>query len=123
MSDNHFRKRHQQLTRCTDAAFEEHFGQDDLFARIAPDEAFESLGHVIGGALVEVDDELWQASGGTAENVVFCKGGRPAVELEGEGALMALQLEAELGEPLTAVVTESETGFASLRFRRPFRVN
>ena len=103
MSDNHFRKRHQQLTRCTDAAVEKHLQQDDLFAQMAPESVLEALGYLIDNCPITAGDELWQVSGGTRDNVIFSRGGRQAVELSGDAAAAAFQLAADYKQTLTAV--------------------
>jgi hypothetical protein len=122
MSDDYVRRRHQQLTRCSDAAVEELYGED-LFSGVEADPRFETLGYRFGNAPLAVGDELWEQPGSTPEKVVLCHGSRAAVELAGEGARVAMDLQTEFKEPLSAVVTEIEEGLVTVRFLKPFRVN
>jgi hypothetical protein len=122
MADDHIRKRHQQLTRCSDIAVEELY-KEDLFSGIAADPRFETLGYRLDDAALAVGDELWEQPGSTPEKVVLCHGSRPAVELAGEGATTAIDIQAEFKEPLSAVVVEIDEGLVTVRFLKPCRVN
>jgi hypothetical protein len=122
MADDHIRKRHQQLTRCSDVAVEELY-REDLFSGVAADPRFETLGYRLGTTPLEVGDELWEQPGSTSEMVVLCHGSRAAVELAGEGASAAMDIQAEFKEPLSAVVVEIDEGLVTVRFLKPSRVN
>lgn len=122
MSDDHIRRRHQQLIRCSDIAVEELY-RDDLFSGIAADPRFESLGYLLGDTPLAIGDELWEQPGSTLEKVILCLGGRQAVELTSESASTAIAIRTEFKEPLSAVVIEKDDGLVTVRFLKPFRVN
>lgn len=122
MGEEHIRKRHQQMTRCTDAALAEK-RKSDLFSGMAPETDYEALGYALGEVSLEVGDELFEVPEDASEKIVFCRGIKRAVELEGESAILAADVRAEFGEPLSAVVVNVDNGLIELRFLKPLKVN
>ncbi|HEY3569919.1 MAG TPA: hypothetical protein VGP73_18440 [Thermoanaerobaculia bacterium] len=123
MGEEHIRKRHQQLTRCTDAALDEKLRKEDLFSQVPPEEGYELFGYATGKAALNPGDELIEVSEENSPKVMFALGMDAAVELEGEAATLALARRSEFGEPLSAVVVSVDGEFVELRLLTPLKVN